>query len=146
MSLYKLRKIEKNDFNKKYLELLKQLTTIDIDKITQESFEIFINNLNENHLIYVIEETLQNIIIGTITILFEPKIIHTMGMVCHIEDIVIDLNFRGLKLSKILINKALELAKNNKCYKAILNCNDKNIEIYEKNGFIANGNLMSLYL
>lgn len=146
METYKLRKIEKDDFNKKYLELLRQLTTIEIDKITKETFEEFVNNLNENHQIYVIEEIEQNIIIGTITIIFEPKIIHTMGIVCHIEDVVVDINFRGLKLSKNLINHALKLAKNNNCYKVILNCKDENVVIYEKNGFIANGNLMSLYL
>lgn len=141
-----LRKIEKEDFDKKYLYLLQQLTTIDSDKINKEMFDTFIHKLNENHQIYVIEQMEQHIIIGTITIMFEQKLIHTMGMVCHIEDVIIDTNFRGLKLSKILINKAVELAKFYRCYKIILNCNDDNIVVYEKNGFKNNGNLMSLYL
>ena len=145
MSLYQLRKIEKEDFHKKYLYLLKQLTTIDPDKINKEMFDTFLDNLNVNHQIYVIEQMEQHIIIGTITILFEQKLIHTMGIVCSIEDVIIDTNFRGLKLSKLLLNKAIELAQHYGCYKIILNCNDDNVVIYEKNGFINNGNLMSLY-
>jgi len=142
--MYQIRKIESNDFDKKYLHLLKQLTIIDSDKITKEMFDKFIHTLNENHQIYVIEE--QNIIIGTITILFEHKLIHTMGIVCHIEDLVIDSNFRGCKLSKLLIDKAIELSKQYGCYKLILNCNDNNVIVYEKCGFINNGNLMTMYL
>ena len=145
MSLYQLRKIEKEDFHKNYLYLLKQLTTIDPDKINKEMFDTFLDKLNENHQIYVIEQTEQHIIIGTITIRFEQKLIHTMGIVCSIEDVIIDTNFRGLKLSKLLINKAVELSKYYGCYKIILNCNDDNVVIYEKNGFKNNGNLMSLY-
>jgi glucosamine-phosphate N-acetyltransferase len=145
MSLYQLRKIEKEDFHKNYLCLLKQLTTIDPDKINKEMFDTFLDKLNENHQIYVIEQTEQHIIIGTITIIFEQKLIHTMGIVCSIEDVIIDTNFRGLKLSKLLINKAVELSKYYGCYKIILNCNDDNVVIYEKNGFKNNGNLMSLY-
>lgn len=146
MDIYKLRKIEPGDYNKNYLHLLKQLTTIEPDKITKETFEAFINKLNENHQIYVIEQIEQHIIVGTITIYFEHKLIHTMGIVCHIEDVVVDTNFRGLKLSKILIDKAIQLSKQYECYKVILNCNDNNVIIYEKCGFINNGNLLSMYL
>lgn len=145
MPLYQLRKIEKEDFHKNYLYLLKQLTTIDPNKINKEMFDTFLDELNENHQIFVIEQTEQHIIIGTITIRFEHKLIHNMGIVCSIEDVIIDTNFRGLKLSKLLINKAVELAKHYGCYKIILNCNDNNVVIYEKNGFKNNGNLMSLY-
>ena len=62
MSLYQLRKIEKEDFHKKYLYLLKQLTTIDPDKINKEMFDTFLDNLNVNHQIYVIEQMEQHII------------------------------------------------------------------------------------
>lgn len=146
MEAYQLRKLEPEDFDKNYLYLLKQLTTIEPNKITKEIFDSFVNKLDEKHQIYVIEQIEQHIIIGTITIIFEHKLIHTMGTVCHIEDVVVDSNFRGLKLSKLLINKAIELSKQYGCYKIILNCNDNNIVVYEKSGFINNGNLLSMYL
>ena len=70
MDEYQLRKIEPEDFNKNYLYLLKQLTTIDPNKITKDLFDTFIHKLNENHQIFVIEQIEQHIIIGTITIIF----------------------------------------------------------------------------
>ena len=145
-ALYTTRKIDKEDFDKKYLFLLKQLTTIEVDKISKETFNTFIDNLNDNHQIYVIEDSTKNTIIGTITLLIEPKFIHTMGLVSHIEDVVVDENYRGLKLSKLLINKAIEVSKDLGCYKVILDCSNTNKPIYEKSGFINNGNQMSLYL
>lgn len=146
MSLYKVRSIEKTDYDKNYLPLLKQLTTIDTNEITREMFYEFIDNLTDKHQICVIEDFNQSIIIGTITILIEPKLIHTMGLVCHIEDVVVDINFRGLKLSKLLVNNAVKIAKDMGCYKIILDCSNLNKPVYEKCGFVNNGNQMSLYL
>ena len=146
MSLYIARTLEKNDYNKNYLPLLKQLTTIEPDKITRDMFNAFVDNLTDKHLIYVIEEPNLHIIIGTITLLIETKLIHNMGLVGHIEDVVVDSNFRGLGLSKLLVNKAVEVAKNYGCYKVILDCNNTNKPVYEKCGFTNNGNQMSLYL
>ena len=146
MSLYIARPLEKNDFNKNYLHLLQQLTTIDPNQISQQMFNTFVNNLNEKHQIFVIEEPNSHIIIGTITLLIEPKLIHNMGVVGHIEDVVVDSNFRGLGLSKLLVYKGVEIAKNYNCYKIILDCNNVNKSIYEKCGFTNNGNQMSLYL
>jgi glucosamine-phosphate N-acetyltransferase len=146
MLLYNIRLIEKDDFNKNYLLLLKQLTIIEPHKISREMFDTFIDKLGINHQIYVIEELKLNIIIGTITMVIEPKLIHNMGLVCHIEDVVVDSKFRGLGLSKLLIDKSIELATKNGCYKIILDCSDLNKPIYEKRGFVNNGNLMSLYL
>jgi glucosamine-phosphate N-acetyltransferase len=146
MSLYKERILEKTDYSKQYLQLLKQLSIIEPDNITEELFFTFVDNLSDKHQIYVIEDTNLNIIIGTITILIEPKLIHTMGFVCHIEDVVVHKDFRGLKLCKKLINKGIEVAKNYGCYKIILDCSDLNIGVYQKCGFTNNGNQMSLYL
>ena len=125
---------------------MKQLTTIETNKITRIMFDAFVDNLSDKHLIYVIEEPNLHIIIGTITLLIEPKLIHNMGLVGHIEDVVVDINFRGLGLSKLLVNKAIEVSKNYGCYKVILDCNNANKPVYEKCGFVNNGNQMSLYL
>jgi glucosamine-phosphate N-acetyltransferase len=144
--MYKIRNIENKDFYKNYLDLLKQLSIIDIDKITKPMFDTFIDKLNINHQIYVIEDKNLNIIIGTITIIIEPKLIHNLGSVCHVEDVVVDTNFRGLKLAKLLINKAIDIAKEYGCYKVTLDCSNVNKIVYEKCGFNNNGNQMSLYI
>ena len=131
--LFQIRQLEKEDYNKKYLLLLKQLSIIDENKITKNNFDLFVNNLNENNQIYVIEKN--NQIIGSITLIIENKIIHNFGKVCHIEDVVIDKNTRGLGLGRKLLDFAKEYSKKNNCYKIILNCSEKNIRFYEKCGF-----------
>ena len=53
---YNIRTINKNDYNKQYFKLLEQLTTVDKHKIKKLIFDNFINKLNNNHMIYVIED------------------------------------------------------------------------------------------
>lgn len=145
MKEFIIRQINNNDYDKKYLELLQKLTFIEPEKISREDFNIFIDNLNNNHMILVIENSLINIIIGSITILIESKFIHNLGKVCHIEDVVIDDDFRGLGLGKLLVNEAIEISKKSLCYKTILNCSNDNVIFYEKCGLTKNSVQMTLY-
>ena len=69
-----------------------------------------------------------------------------MGLLGHIEDIVIDTNYRNKNLGMFLLTKLKEICQEKKCYKIVLNCHDNNIGFYQKNGFIKNGNQMSLSL
>ena len=96
-----IRKLTKNDFNNKYFDLLDQLSSTNQENITYDKFELFINQLNNNHNIYVIEKN--NKIIASGTLLIENKIIHNFGKVGHIEDIVVDFNERGSGLGNLII-------------------------------------------
>lgn len=144
LSLYNVRMVTNNDYYKKHVNLYSQLTKIDPNQITYEMYTNFINSLHENHIIFVIEDS--NEIIGTITIVIEQKLIHNMGKIAHIEDVIIDRRFRKLGAGRRLINYAIEYAKENNCYKIILDCNDDVSAFYEKCGFIKHGYLMSLYI
>ena len=130
----KFRKLQKNDYNKKYLDLLSQLTEVNKEKISFVDFCNFIDKLNENHHIIVIIHN--NKIVASGTLLIEDKIIHGMSKVGHIEDIVVDSNSRGLGLGKKIISYLTNLAKENNCYKVILNCNEENCKFYQKCGFV----------
>lgn len=141
-----LRNIELEDYNKGYLHLLRELTHIEPDKITLDEFNNFIDSLNKNHRIFVVENTDTNTIIGTITVLIEQKIIHNMGLVCHIEDVVVNNKFRGFGIGKILLETALNYAILEKCYKTILDCSEENVGFYAKNGlFTVKGKQMAVY-
>lgn len=74
--------------------------------------------------------------IGSLYIM--PKFIHDCKNVGQIEDIVIDKNLHNEGLGKLLINFLIEIAKQNNCYKVILNSKKKNEKFYEKLGFISN--------
>ena len=127
------RNLQKNDFNLGYLDLLSQLTEVNKNNISFEKFSNFIDKLSENHKIIIIINN--NKIIATGTLLIENKIIHSISKVGHIEDIVVDSNSKGLGIGKQIVNYLTNLAKENNCYKVILNCNDHNIGFYQKCGY-----------
>lgn len=125
---YIIRVLNENDYHLQYINLLQQLTTV--GKISFEDFKSF---CQKNHNIYVIEH--DNIIIATITLLIEEKIIHEFGKVGHIEDVVIHENYRNRGIGKQMVTFATKLAKDEGCYKVILNCSNKNVVFYENCGY-----------
>ena len=88
---------------------------------------------NENHIIHVAE--LNGKIVGSTTLLIEQKFIHEGGLVGHIEDVVVNKEFQGHGIGMKLVLSLLGVAKEKKCYKTILNCEDKLLPFYEKIGF-----------
>ena len=139
-----VRPIQCNDYYKNYLSLLEQLTIIEKEKISYNDFEIFVNNLSHLHSIIVIE--CNNKIIASGTLLIENKIIHNMGKVGHIEDIVTDVHYRGKGLGRKIIENLLKFCQEENCYKVILNCSEENTGFYEKNGFFKKEIEMVKYL
>ena len=136
-----IRLINKNDIDKKIIELYNQLSKT--TEISKEDFKNFVGSLNEYHNIIVIEE--DNIIIGCASYLIETKLIRNISRVMHVEDVVIDKKSRGKKLGKLLIENLIGKAKYMKCYKVILDCSEDNTIFYEKCGLKKHGNQMSVY-
>lgn len=113
-----------------YYNLIKQLVS-DINYDKKKLLDYFKSN---NKKIYLLIK--DNKIVGTGSLLIEKKIYHNFRNVSHIEDIVIDSNFRGKKYGKELIKNLVDISYNDfNCYKVILNCSSKNIKFYEKCGF-----------
>ena len=136
-----IRKITSSDYHKGVIELYSQFFTINSTTIDMTDFSKYITEqCNDNHVIFVVESN--NKIIACATCIIDTKIIHNFGKVAHIEDVVVDTAMQGLGLGKNIINTCVEYANDNKCYKIILECSDKNVMFYEKCGFIHNGNTM----
>ena len=139
--------LEKSDYEYKqypsYFSLMNQLSNVEKNNISKESFDNFVDNLNKDHQIKVIRYKYTNQIVGSITIFKENKIIHNMGKVAHIEDLVVDEAVRNCGLGKKLLDIAKKESED--CYKIILDCNNENIGFYEKCGFQLKDNHMVLY-
>ena len=88
----------------------------------------------------------QNQIIASGTILYETKLIHNISLYAHIEDIIVDNQFRKHGLGKLLIEYLVQYCKNKNCYKILLDCQKELIPFYEKNNFQKNGVQMVIYL
>lgn len=144
---YTVRPLNAKDFFNGYLDLLSQLTTV--GDMSYMEFRDQLNKINKANTckIFVIEHTdqLMQKLVGTATLLLEDKFIHNCGKVGHIEDVVIDEQYRGKGLAKKLINHLTEYARIERCYKVILDCSDENVVVYEKCGYIRKGNQMAIY-
>ena len=124
-----IRELEEGDFQKGFLNSLDTLR--EASSISKEkALEVFKKiQSNPNHIIIVAE--INNRIIGSTTLLIEPKFIHQGGLVGHIEDVVVSKEFQGQKIGEKIIKHVLEIAKKQNCYKTILNCSDDVKQFYE---------------
>ena len=130
-----LRNLEPNDYGKGYLQLYKQLNGVDI----QLSKEDFINKISNEY--WVIEYN--NTIIACGKLIIEDKM---YSPIARIEDVICDTNYRRNGLSSIIVNHFIQLAKQNKCYKIILNSKINNSSFYNSLGFISDNNEYKIYL
>jgi glucosamine-phosphate N-acetyltransferase len=111
------------------------------------SYEDFVEKFNKiNSIIYIMEDIEKNKVIGTITILIEEKFIHNLSSVCHIEDLVVDIEYRERGIGRFLIEHCIEYVRKINCYKIILDCCECNINFYQKFGFKKMNVQMALYL
>ena len=132
MSDITIRELKRTDLFCGFLDSLDSLRkTSDISPAIAEKIYDKIRS-NPNHIILV---AAADGIVGTLTLLIEPKFIHNGGMVGHIEDVSVKKDFQGQNIGKKLVLKSLEYAKDAGCYKTILECSDDIKPFYEKLGF-----------
>lgn len=84
-------------------------------------------------------------IIGTATLFIERKFIHECGAVGHIEDVVVSRAARGGGYGRLLVEHLTSIAQQHRCYKVILDCDDKNVAFYERCGYQRKGAQMARY-
>ena len=133
-----IRELEEKDLANGFLttlDSLRETSSMNNDKV----LEIF-KKIKSNPEHHIIVAEINGKIIGTTTLLIEPKFIHQGGLVGHIEDVVVDKNFQGEKIGEKIIKYVLEFSKNYGCYKTILDCSDNVKPFYEKLGFKHNSN------
>ena len=135
-----IRELEEQDLFNGFLQSmdsLKPASNISKEKATEIYQKI---KSNPNHLVYIAISG--DKVVGSTTMLIEPKFIHEGGNVGHIEDVVVAKEYQGRGIGEMLVQSLLELAKENNCYKTILDCSDDVKPFYEKIGFKRHSNGM----
>lgn len=139
--VFLFRNIKEDDYYKDYFELLSQLTNA--NKIDYNSFLSIFNEIKNN--VFVIEDLDKNKIVASGTLFIEKKFIHSGGLVGHMEDIVVDKNYRNNKLGIEMVENLIKRARQQGCYKIIGNCKKELIQFYQKNGFEKKGEQIGIY-
>ena len=143
MSEIEIREIEEDDLEKGFLEtldFLRNASGLDknkareiLKKIKQNFTRDQDQCLQRNHIIFVAIDDKK--IVGSTTLFIEQKFIHNGGLVGHIEDVVVRKDYEDQGIGMKLVSFLLDVAKQRKCYKTILNCEDSLKPFYEKIGF-----------
>ena len=131
------------DIYNQIIELYSNFGKINREVLTYKRLINIILRLNSNHFILFYMDN--NTIIGAITVLIEQKLIHNAKAVGHIEDFVVLEKHRNEGVGYALLNYAIKLCTEKRCYKCILDC-DKSLENYYNNrGFVERGICMAMY-
>lgn len=140
MSDITIRKLQKDDLWNGFLQTLDSLRQAsNTDKKTAEKIFDKINS-NPDHIIAV--AIIEGKIVGSTTLLIETKFIHNGGKVGHIEDVVVDKEHQRKGIGEKIVIYLLRYAKDQGCYKTILDCADDVKPFYEKLGFKHNANAL----
>ncbi|CAG9763666.1 unnamed protein product [Ceutorhynchus assimilis] len=142
-----VRPLRIDDYDKGFLQLIVQLTTV--GDITKAQFEAQFLKMQKAgcYFVTVIEDIRHSKIIGSATLVTELKFIHQCGNRARLEDVVVNNTYRGKQLGKLIVLTVTLLAKKLECYKMSLDCKDPLIPFYKSLGYMlepGNANTMIL--
>ena len=122
-----IRNLNRNDFD--------QVISLLVTSFSSRYNHPVINeNLNNPNTICLVAE-IDNVIIGVASLHIIEKLTRKMGL---IEDVAVDLKYRGKGIGKKLIQKLIVESKKQGCDKTVLNSTENNVPFYEKIGFTVN--------
>ncbi|KAJ8928219.1 hypothetical protein NQ314_019283 [Rhamnusium bicolor] len=142
-----VRPLHITDYDKGYLQILSQLTTV--GNVSKTEFERQFWNMYKagGYYLTVIEDTRSNKIIGASSLITEFKFVHNCGLRARLEDVVVNNTYRGKQLGKLIVLTVSLLAKKLGCYKMSLDCKDPLIPFYKSIGYKlepGNANFMTI--
>jgi glucosamine-phosphate N-acetyltransferase len=134
-SKIQVKELENDDLINSFFDTLSNLTEIGMDVYNKEFSQKILEKIKMAGNIKIFVAIEDSDIVGSITAIIEQKFVHNGGKICHIEDVVTRKGFEKLGIGSVLVEKVLELAIQENCYKVILNCSEYNSKFYEKFGF-----------
>lgn len=131
-----VRPLCKADYDKGFLQLLGQLTKL--GDISREKFNERFDAMRScpgHYYVTVIEDTLLGQIVGSATLACELKFIRGCAKRGRLEDVVVNNEYRGKQLGKLIVTTITLLAKEVGCYKLGLDCKDEMKPFYGSLGY-----------
>jgi glucosamine-phosphate N-acetyltransferase len=137
MMSFILREIKEEDFSNGFFETLSNLSEVGMSSNKIDKAKEILKRISKdkNYRIIIAEDKENHQVIGTATLLIEQKFIHNGGKAGHIEDVVTRKEYEGTGIAKEIMKELINIAKENGCYKIILDCDEKVMKFYEKIGF-----------
>lgn len=139
---YEIRPLRLQDLKNGFFDTLYNLCDEEIDLIKgidwYESLQV-----RDDYFVYV--AVISDKVVGTACLQLDRKFIHNCGIAGRIEDVATRTGYEGQGIARNIMDRLIEVAQQQKCYKIILSCNETLQEFYEKFGFFPNGLEMKLY-
>jgi glucosamine-phosphate N-acetyltransferase len=135
--LISIHEIKYEDIDKGFLDVLENLVPTGIDNNEYAKNILQKIKMNSLHKIFVAEEDDSNgKVVGTTTLLIEPKFINKGMQVEYIEDVSVRKEYEGLGIGSKLVTYATNYAISREgCRKVLLYCSEKTKLFYEKLGY-----------
>jgi len=127
----RIRQMYATDLNRGFLDTLAALRPTGLT--AERAVEVFRFRLRQKIQTYV--ALVNDRVVGTASLLIEPKFIHNGGLVGHVEDVAVHPDQQGLGLGKLLVDKLIDECREAGCYKIILDCEESLVAFYERRGF-----------
>jgi glucosamine-phosphate N-acetyltransferase len=131
---FKIREIKAEDLNKGFLEALGNLSPVG-GLTPRKALDILRKTKRNPYHHVLVAVTHDGQVIGTTTLLVEQKFIHGGGLVGHIEDVAVRSDHEGKGVGGSIVRAAVEMAREQDCYKVILDCKPDLVGFYERIGF-----------
>ena len=126
-----IRLMDATDLKRGFLDALRALKTVELTE--ERAIEIYRDRLKSRIRTYV--AVIDDQVAGTASIFIEPKFINSGGVVGHIEDVAVNPHFQKHGVGRALVQHLLEVCREFRCYKVILDCAEGVIPFYERLGF-----------
>lgn len=126
-----IRPMYATDLQRGFLAALASLKPCDLSE--EQAIDVFRKRMRQKIQTYV--ALMENRIVGTASLIIEPKFINTGGVVGHIEDVAVHQAYQHHGVGGKLVQHLLEVSRAQGCYKVILDCAEEVIPFYEKLGF-----------
>jgi glucosamine-phosphate N-acetyltransferase len=123
--------MEAADLGRGFFTALSALKPVDLSD--EQALAVFHRRSAAGVLTYV--ALVDDRVVGTASLLIEPKFIHSGGVVGHVEDVAVRVDDQHHGVGAALVLHLLDVCRGAGCYKVILDCEENVIPFYERLGF-----------